>query len=273
MSGLGESTFVQVVRGQIEYPIVDPPTDAPGMPANLVEGQDADDVANYVGAVAGLEPAGATPPAAAARRRSRRRRPRVARVTPPPARRSSPLRVAAAATRWPMRARPERSGPNLDDAKPDAALVSERVSTNGKGVMPPFKDQLDAKQIADVAAYVSSVAGELAEEPRGAAPRAAVRGAPARRLQRLAAATPFAFVSPGSRGRVARPPTVAVVQRARRRPLMGGVSSTGPGLGARRLGAERRPRRASATTSAVASTKTTTPSHVAIHEATTIGAK
>jgi mono/diheme cytochrome c family protein len=49
-------------------------------------------------------------------------------------------------------------GPNLDDAKPDAALVTDRV-TNGQGVMPSFKDQLSEKQIADVAAYVSSVAG------------------------------------------------------------------------------------------------------------------
>ena len=50
-------------------------------------------------------------------------------------------------------------GPNLDDAKPDAALVKERV-TNGKAPMPAFKGQLSDAQIADVAAYVSSVAGK-----------------------------------------------------------------------------------------------------------------
>jgi mono/diheme cytochrome c family protein len=50
-------------------------------------------------------------------------------------------------------------GPNLDDAKPSADLVIERV-TNGKGAMPPFKGQLSEKQIQDVAAYVSSVAGQ-----------------------------------------------------------------------------------------------------------------
>ena len=44
-------------------------------------------------------------------------------------------------------------GPNLDEAKPDAALVVERV-TNGMGPMPSFKGQLDEKQIQDVAAYV-----------------------------------------------------------------------------------------------------------------------
>lgn len=52
-SGLGESTIVQVVRGQIAYPIVKTSTGAPGMPADLVEGQDAEDVASYVGGVAG----------------------------------------------------------------------------------------------------------------------------------------------------------------------------------------------------------------------------
>jgi cytochrome c553 len=49
-------------------------------------------------------------------------------------------------------------GPNLDEAKPSADKVVERV-TNGSGVMPSFKDQLSEKQIMDVAAYVSSVAG------------------------------------------------------------------------------------------------------------------
>lgn len=49
-------------------------------------------------------------------------------------------------------------GPNLDQAKPSFDLVVERV-TNGKGAMPSFKGQLTDKQIQDVAAYVSSVAG------------------------------------------------------------------------------------------------------------------
>ena len=49
-------------------------------------------------------------------------------------------------------------GPNLDDAQPDAALVTERV-TNGQGAMPPFKGTLSDQQIADVAAYVSTAAG------------------------------------------------------------------------------------------------------------------
>jgi mono/diheme cytochrome c family protein len=44
-------------------------------------------------------------------------------------------------------------GPNLDDAKPPLELVVDRV-TNGRGVMPSFKDQLSEEQIRNVAAYV-----------------------------------------------------------------------------------------------------------------------
>jgi len=47
-------------------------------------------------------------------------------------------------------------GPNLDDASPSEDKVVERV-TNGQGAMPSFKDTLSEQQIADVAAYVSSV--------------------------------------------------------------------------------------------------------------------
>jgi cytochrome c6 len=49
-------------------------------------------------------------------------------------------------------------GPNLDDLKPSYDAVEKQV-TNGGGVMPAFKDSLSEKQIEDVAAYVSSVAG------------------------------------------------------------------------------------------------------------------
>jgi len=49
-------------------------------------------------------------------------------------------------------------GPNLDDAKPSASLVVDRV-TNGQGGMPPFAGKLSSAQIQAVAAYVSIVAG------------------------------------------------------------------------------------------------------------------
>ena len=49
-------------------------------------------------------------------------------------------------------------GPNLDDLAPDAETVSNQV-TSGGGAMPSFSDKLSADDIANVAAYVSSVAG------------------------------------------------------------------------------------------------------------------
>jgi mono/diheme cytochrome c family protein len=50
-------------------------------------------------------------------------------------------------------------GPNLDDAQPSFDLVVDRV-TNGQGAMPAFSSTLSEQQIADVSAYVSSVAGQ-----------------------------------------------------------------------------------------------------------------
>jgi sulfite dehydrogenase len=52
-----------------------------------------------------------------------------------------------------------RVGPNLDQVKPDEALV-ERQVTNGGGGMPSFKGTLSAAQIKAVAEYVSSNAGK-----------------------------------------------------------------------------------------------------------------
>ena len=50
-------------------------------------------------------------------------------------------------------------GPNLDDAMPSFELAYDRV-TNGQGGMPAFGTSLTDQQRADVAAYVSSVAGK-----------------------------------------------------------------------------------------------------------------
>ena len=50
-------------------------------------------------------------------------------------------------------------GPNLDQLKPPYAKVVTQV-TNGGAIMPSFKSQLTSQQIADIAAYVSSVAGK-----------------------------------------------------------------------------------------------------------------
>jgi cytochrome c553 len=50
-------------------------------------------------------------------------------------------------------------GPNLDETQPSYDLVVDRV-TNGQGAMPSFSSTLSEEQIADVAAYISSVAGQ-----------------------------------------------------------------------------------------------------------------
>jgi cytochrome c6 len=50
-------------------------------------------------------------------------------------------------------------GPSLDEAMPSEELVVDRV-TNGLGAMPSFSSTLSEQQIADVSAYVSSVAGQ-----------------------------------------------------------------------------------------------------------------
>jgi cbb3-type cytochrome c oxidase subunit III len=152
--GVGESTIREVVRRQIQYPApADVSVAVPPMPKNLVEGEDADSVATYVASVAGNEeaPVAAPPPA-----------------PPPPAggggggaedgkaifssNCASCHTLAAAGTNGTI-------GPNLDEAKPDEALVRERV-TNGMGVMPSFKGKLTDAQIAAVAKFVSENAGQ-----------------------------------------------------------------------------------------------------------------
>jgi mono/diheme cytochrome c family protein len=63
-------------------------------------------------------------------------------------------------------------GPNLDDLKPDEATVQKQVE-NGGGGMPAFGGQLKPAQIAAVAKYVSSVAGQGGgdvEPPSGGMP-------------------------------------------------------------------------------------------------------
>jgi cbb3-type cytochrome c oxidase subunit III len=152
--GVEESTVREVVRRQIQYPVPsDVSVDVPPMPKNLVKGEDADSVATYVASVAANEEAPvAAPPA-----------------PPPPAAGgggggaedgkaifssncASCHTLKAAGTNGTI-------GPNLDEAKPDEALVKERV-TNGMGVMPSFKGKLSDAQIAAVAKFVSENAGQ-----------------------------------------------------------------------------------------------------------------
>ncbi len=153
-NGLGESTFVQVVRDQIAYAIEETSTGAPGMPADIVTGQDADDVASYVASVAGTGKAPAPAPTT---------------TSESPAEPGAAGDAAAGKVVFTTNCggchtladagTSGNVGPNLDERKPSADLVTERV-TNGQGAMPPFAGTLSATQIADVSAYVSSVAGK-----------------------------------------------------------------------------------------------------------------
>jgi mono/diheme cytochrome c family protein len=153
-NGLGESTFVQVVRDQIAYSIEETSTGAPGMPANIVTGQDAIDVSTYVASVAGTGKAPAPSP------------------SPSPTTPAEPGAAGDAAAGKVVftsncggchtladAGTNGGIGPNLDDQPYSSELVTERV-TNGKGAMPPFSETLTATQIADVSAYVSSVSGK-----------------------------------------------------------------------------------------------------------------
>ena len=70
-------------------------------------------------------------------------------------------------------------GPNLDEAKPEAALVVDRV-TNGSGAMPSFADELSEEQIVDVAAYVSLGRGRFVGASPGCVARSGRNEAEAR---------------------------------------------------------------------------------------------
>jgi mono/diheme cytochrome c family protein len=152
LDGLGEDTILQVVRGQIAYPVVDPPTDAPGMPADIFTGQDAEDVATYVASVAGLDANGqpidpANPPE----------------PKPPSGGDTDGEAIFASAGCGGCHtlAAAGSNGtvaPNLDESKPSKELAIDRV-TNGQGGMPSFKGQLSKEQIEAVATFVSESAG------------------------------------------------------------------------------------------------------------------
>ena len=154
--GLGQATIESVVRHQITYPIVEPPTGAPGMPADLVKGNDADSVAAYVASVAGLpvraqpdtEAGGETGGGSGGGEGGKADGEAIF----ADAGCGGCHTLAAAGTEGNV-------GPNLDDAKPPKELVIERV-TNGMGAMPSFKDSYSKDEIAAVADFVSSNAGK-----------------------------------------------------------------------------------------------------------------
>ena len=133
--GFKDSTIQNVVLDQIR--LANPP-----MPQNLVKGQDAQDVAAYVAAVAGQGGVNAKPPAQLGND-------------------GKAIFSADCASCHTLKAAASSGtvGPNLDQLKPSDAIVQRQV-TNGGAVMPPFKGKLSPAQIAAVAKFVSSSAGK-----------------------------------------------------------------------------------------------------------------
>jgi mono/diheme cytochrome c family protein len=158
--GLGEGTIRAVVRDQIAYPIEAPNTGSPGMPADLVTGDDADAVAAYVASVAGLAAGGGSEAGGGGTTTG-------GGETQGGGGTSTGGEASGAADGKAIFAEAGcggchtleaagtngNVGPNLDDAKPDKELVVDRV-TNGQGAMPSFKDTYTPEQIDAVADYV-----------------------------------------------------------------------------------------------------------------------
>jgi cbb3-type cytochrome c oxidase subunit III len=133
--GFKQSTIQNVVLLQIRDA-------SKPMPENIVKGQDAQDVAAYVAAVAGTASSAAKPPSELGNDGKTIFQNECA---------SCHTLAAAGAT--------GTVGPNLDQLKPAQAIVVHQV-TNGGAVMPAFKGKLTPAQIAAVATYVSSNAGK-----------------------------------------------------------------------------------------------------------------
>ena len=159
--GLGEATIQSVVRSQIAYPVEEPSTGQPGMPADIFTGDDAESVAAYVASVAGLPSAGLPPSedqgsetggetGAAGGTQETGGDVDGAAVFAEAGCGSCHAFEAAGST--------GTIGPNLDEAAPSTDLAIERV-TEGMGAMPAFGDQLSPEQIRAVAEYVSQTAG------------------------------------------------------------------------------------------------------------------
>ncbi|MGZ8783137.1 MAG: c-type cytochrome [Gaiellaceae bacterium] len=159
--GLGETTILSVIRNQIEFPIEAPNTGSPGMPADLVTGEDADAVAAYVASVAGLpvrsgagsEAGGGTTTGGTT----------TGGTTTGGEEAADGEAVFADAGCGGCHALDAAGasgsvGPSLDDTKPPRDLVVDRV-TNGRGAMPAFKDSYSAAQIDAVADYVVASTG------------------------------------------------------------------------------------------------------------------
>lgn len=147
--GFSIQSMVDVIRGQIAYP------EKP-MPANLVNGQDANDVAVYIAKCAAVPSCGVTATKSA---------PATTTTTGGGGTAAAPdgkaLFSANCASCHTLKdaAATGTVGPNLDSLQPPEPRVARQVTTGG-AIMPSFKSKLSKAQIDAIAKYVSSVAGK-----------------------------------------------------------------------------------------------------------------
>jgi len=158
--GFDEQDMADIVRGQIAYPELP-------MPANLVEGEDANSVALYVAkcsgnASCGVTAAGQTPPAGGSTggQSGGSTSSGAPQGAPKPDGKQVFTSAGCAGCHTLQDAGANGNvGPNLDQLKPSKAVTAHQVEVGG-GAMPAFKGQLSAAQIEAVAEYVSSSAGK-----------------------------------------------------------------------------------------------------------------
>jgi cbb3-type cytochrome c oxidase subunit III len=145
--GYKESAIANIVHDQIRYPGQyatsqnDPNYLKANMPANLVRGSDAEDVAAFVAANAGVS--GFAVSRAITGNNGKN-------IFKSQCASCHTLKDAGATG---------TVGPNLDQLKPPFSIVKNQV-IHGGGVMPAFKGKLTDAQITAVARYVSSRAGK-----------------------------------------------------------------------------------------------------------------
>ena len=145
--GLNESSFADVVAGQVrnpgQYPTGGKDELQANMPKDLVKGQDLRDIAVFVAMYAGTD-------------------------KPPPGGQAGgggtsgkSIFAANCASCHTLKAAGATGtvGPNLDGLKPSFARAKKQV-TNGGAAMPAFKGKLSDKQIDAVARFVAKFAGK-----------------------------------------------------------------------------------------------------------------